>query len=90
MEKSTVQSTHHTLNLKDKKILCIDCVINVIGFDESYLQLSTKSGNIGIEGKELKIESLTKEDGKILITGEISGIFYYDEKPKRTLGKIFK
>jgi sporulation protein YabP len=65
-------------------------VINVESFDEEYLYISTKLGNIGIEGKGLKIESLTKEDGKILITGEIKGIFYYEEKPKRGIGKIFK
>ena len=32
-------------------------------------------GMLTVEGEELKIESLSKEGGNILITGEITGIF---------------
>ena len=88
MEK--VINTTQNIYLKDRKNLCIDAVINVESFDEEYMYLSTKLGNIGIEGRGLKIESLTKDDCKIFITGEITSISYYEEKQKRKTGKIFK
>ena len=34
------------------------------------------------EGSNLKIESLTKEDGVITVSGSISGVFYKTDKVK--------
>ena len=91
MEKtSTNHGLSHNIHLTDKKRLVIDRVINVEGFDEEYLSLSTHCGTISVEGHELKIESLTKEDEKIMITGEINGIFYVEGKNKKGIGKFFK
>ena len=50
-------------------------VNDIRGFDEGYVSLDTKSGRITVEGKDLKIESLSKEDGHIFVVGEISGVF---------------
>lgn len=89
MEKNN-STVSHNVRIKDKNTLEIDCVINVESFDEDYLNLSTFVGGISVEGHGLKIESLTKDDGKILITGEIKGLYYYEEKTKRGIGKLFK
>ena len=79
-----------TLVLKDRKSVTLDGVKNVIGFDESYVSLESESGKVTIEGGGLKIESLSKEDGVIFVSGTISGIFYSEEKSaKSVFAKLF-
>ena len=80
-----------TLLLENRRKLIIDGIIDVEGFREDYLELSSNLGKIEVEGTDLKIEELRREDGKIYITGEISGVFYGDNKVgKKIFGKIFK
>ena len=80
-----------TLMLEDRKRLIIDGILNVESFNEDYLELSSNLGRIEIEGSSLKIEELRQDTGKILITGEISGVFYKENKTLKTpFGKIFK
>ncbi len=80
-----------TVFLSDKSDLVIDGVQNILSFDERYVSLDTLGGRINIEGSELKVDSLQKENGKIHITGNISGVFYSSESIKRgAFSKLFK
>lgn len=80
-----------TLMLEDRKRLIIDGILNVESFNEDYLELSSNLGRIEIEGSSLKIEELRQDTGKILITGEISGVFYKENKTLKTpFSKIFR
>lgn len=80
-----------TLIVEDRSSLTLDGVDNVLGFDEEYVSLETRLGKIVIEGRTLKIESLSKENGVILISGRINGILYSDEKPaKGVFARLFK
>jgi len=82
---------NQTVILENRKKLTIDCVINVDSFNEDYLEISTEFGGIAIEGRELKIEELRQENGKILISGIISGVFYKETKTQKGIfGGIFK
>ena len=67
-----------TLTLGSSFSMC--GVKDIRGFDEGYVSLDTASGKVSIEGENLKIESLSKEDGHILITGNVSGVFCDNEK----------
>ena len=71
------------LSLKGREILTVDCVKNVLGFDESYVSLETDIGKLIIEGSELKIDSLTKNDRKVIILGTIDSICYSDFKQRK-------
>ena len=82
-ENNTSISQHQQLIIKDRKELTLDGVKNVQGFGEDYLRIETVLGILNIEGSELKIESLTKEDGKIRVVGNISGVFYENQKTKK-------
>ena len=65
-------------------------VENIRGFDEGYVSLDTSSGRISVEGSDLKIESLSKDDGCVFIRGSVSGVFIAAEEKKRGFfGKIF-
>ena len=82
---------HTTIIIKERSSVKIDGVENVLGFDESYVSLMTVAGKIIVEGENLKIESLTKENGEIVISGKISAAFYEEQKgAKGLLSKIFK
>ena len=84
-------SNKQTVILENRKRLTIDSVKNVESFNDDYLEISTGLGDICIEGTDLKIEELRQENGKILITGEISGLFYKEAKQtKKLFGNIFK
>ncbi len=79
------------LMIKNRNQVTIDGVLNVEGFDEGYVSLSSAAGRIIIEGAELKIEGLTKEDGIIVISGRIDAVMYSNEKTRSGLfGKFFK
>ena len=72
---------HTYLDLRTKSALTLDGVSNIEEFDGSYISLSLDGDVLKIEGEGMKIESLSKDDGVILITGKICGIYYSDEKP---------
>jgi len=86
----TVKENKQTVLLESKAKLTIDGVINVESFNDDYMELSTNLGGISVEGENLKIEELRQENGKILITGEVNGIYYKSEKSSRGIFGIFK
>lgn len=84
-------NVHQTVLLKDRSELQIDGVENIISFDETYVALETSSGKLNIEGNDLRVDSLCKEDGKIHITGAVKGIFYSSDCGKKGgIGRLFK
>jgi len=70
------------VSLKNRKELIIDGVTHVVGFDSDYVCLETNLGRITVEGKNLVIDNLSKKDGEISILGDISGIFYSENRLK--------
>lgn len=75
------------LTLEDKKKLKLNAVTDIASFSEDYLEISTSLGTVSVEGTGMKIESLSHENGDIVINGEISGIFYQNKVQKK---KIFR
>ncbi len=81
---------HTSIVIDNRKRLVINGVINIEGFDDGEVTLIINEGKINVEGSELKIESLTKESGEIIITGDINGVFYSRQKlSSGLLSKIF-
>lgn len=74
---------NQVLTLSEGKTLTISGVRDIIGFSDGEITLDGEGGKITVEGEELKIESLSKEGGNILITGEITGIFRSAEIKKK-------
>ena len=71
---------HSYINIKDRKCISLDGVINIERFDEKCVSLLSEAGKIEIEGENLKIESLSKDDGTIVVNGSIEGVYYCKEK----------
>ena len=80
-----------TLTVKDRKNVVLDGVNNIEGFDETYISLSTDLGRVVIEGRDLKVESLSKETATIQISGHINGVYYSEDKgAKKSIFRLFK
>ena len=70
------------LRINDRRTLALNGVISIAEFGDECLTLETVGGEVSVEGEDLKIDSLTKEDGSILVLGKISGVFYRDKGSK--------
>lgn len=84
-----LKSGSGTLIIKDRKTLTLNGVKNVLGFDDGYVSIESELGKLTVEGKDLKIESLTKEDGIIVVTGKIDGAYFNEQKPSKSVFSSF-
>lgn len=94
-KRETVSS--HLLNLRDRKMLELRGVTDVISFDEETVELSTVCGNLTVEGTGLHVQGLDLGSGIVQIEGIVSAMSYADaettdEKSGKTgwLGKLFR
>ena len=77
--------------IKNRKEVKLNGVLSVKNFTDDYLELNCELGDMIVEGKELKIESLIKESGEIIITGKIDSVYYKEKAENRSFwSKIFK
>ena len=81
METALLKS--QTITVTNLKTFSMSGVIDIAAFDGDYILLDTSMGNISVEGSDLKIQSLTKENGEILVTGDITGVFVTPIKQKK-------
>ena len=79
-----------TLTLNDRALLKISGVKGVIGFGDDYITVDTMLGKLCAEGKNMKIVSLTKEEGEIIVTGEIDSLYFSKQKPRTSILSKFK
>ena len=79
------------LSIINREKLTIDGVSDVLAFSDEYLEISSSLGIILVEGSELKIEGLSKENGIVNVKGKINGVFYKTEKSEKGIfSKFFK
>ena len=83
-------SVKSKLVIFDRSALTLNGVKNIEGFDESYVSLDTELGQLIIEGKGLKIGSLSADGGDISISGQINSLYFSDKKSRKgIMGKLF-
>ena len=80
-------SEKQTLIIEDRKSLKTDSVTDIESFAEDYMIINTKYGKLNVEGNNLKIIELLESEGKLSVVGEISGVFFREEKERRSLFK---
>ena len=78
-----IKQTNQLIEIKNKNLFISDGVLAVLSFDDDYLSLDTVYGKLVIEGKELKIIDLSKENTKISVSGNITGVYFDSEKKKK-------
>lgn len=80
MEKEMLQLPH-SLTLKDRSVLTMTGVTEVVSFDENSVILRTGLGNLIIQGQELQLKTLTLDGGQVAVEGTVSALIY--EQPRQ-------
>lgn len=80
-----MENTHQELIIKDKKALSLNSVVNILDFSDLEMTIETLFGTVVIEGEDMKIESLSKDDGIINVIGRIEGFYYKKQREKKSL-----
>ena len=70
------------LVLIDRRTLTVDGVTNIEALGDDYVEVDSDAGKIIIEGENLKIEELNKEQKAVSVVGLINNICYKNIKRK--------
>lgn len=77
--------THTGFSVKKNGKLYVDGVKSVDSFESEFVTLELSCGGMNVEGDKMKIESLTQSSGEVVITGNITGVFYTKQPKKKGL-----
>lgn len=82
-----VQSaTNHALTLTQRKKLTMTGATEVLSFEEDGVVLKTEMGTLVIQGRGLKLQTLSPEGGQVEVTGTVTAMVY--EEPKARGGWV--
>lgn len=77
----------HKLSLNERRALTMTGVTEVVSFEEQAVVLNTSLGTLLVQGKELKLRTLSLEGGQVAVEGEISALIY--EEPRLSFWRRF-
>ncbi|MGC2873498.1 YabP/YqfC family sporulation protein [Ihubacter sp. rT4E-8] len=77
---------NHYIQMDNRKRITVTEVTSVEGFDEETILTNLIDQGLVISGKNLHIEALDLDEGKLVAEGEIEGINY---TKKKSGGNIF-
>ena len=77
---------NHEINLRQRKEMTVNGVVEVISFDEENVQLITDCGEMYIEGEELRVDTLDKDRKIIVLNGRIDAVYYSADITKEKHG----
>lgn len=85
------QAKPHSLTLDNRKVLSLNGVLDVQGFDEETVNIVTTLGVLIVKGSSLHISKLSLETSEVIIDGEISSMHYLAGSEKKSfMARIFK
>ena len=70
----------HELSLKERRVLTMTGVTEVVSFEEHAVVLRTALGTLIVQGRELQLKTLSLEGGQVAVEGSISALIY--EEPR--------
>ena len=81
------------LRLKERGLLELSGVKDVVRFDEDSAVMNTNCGVLTVEGAGLHVRVLDPEQGSVALDGRVDGIYYEDpaDQPEKRsrFGKLF-
>lgn len=78
----------HKLTVEERKGLTLTGASEVQRFDEEVAQLNTSQGIVIVQGRDLKLKTLSLEGGTVSITGHICAIIYEEPRQRRGFGRL--
>lgn len=76
------EQTSHKLQLTDREHLSMTGVTEVVSFDDTAIVLKTGLGTLVVQGRDLKLKTLSPEGGQVSVNGSVSSLQY--EEPKQS------
>lgn len=75
----------HKLTLEERSRLTLAGAVEILRFDEQTAVIALQEENLVVQGRELKLKTLSLEGGTVSVTGRIDSLYY--EQPG--LGNAF-
>ena len=72
------------LTMEARRKLTLTGATEVVRFDEELVELNTALGPVTVEGRELKLKTLSLDTGTVVVEGELIAFRY--EEPRRKRG----
>ena len=79
----------HKLTLNERRQLTMTGVTEVVSFDEAAVVLHTSLGTLLIQGRDLKLKTLSLEGGQVAVDGHISSLVYEEPRASGLLHRLF-
>lgn len=83
-ENSTVPMPH-SISLTEREKMSISGVLDVSGFDDSIVILSTSRGELTVRGEGLHIDRIDLETGQLEVQGRVQELHYDESAPSRSV-----
>lgn len=90
MENPGAVCSEHSLCIHKGKNTVVTDVIEILSFDEGYVELALSDSLLCLEGTALKIESFCNEKKEVAISGEIFSLSYSKQKKPVSSGGFIK
>ena len=72
----------HRLQLVGREQLTVTGVTEVVSFEENAVVLHTSQGTLIVQGRELKLKTLSLEGGQVAVDGHVAALIY--EEPRQS------
>ena len=80
----------HKVTMQERKNLTMTGVTEVVSFDETAVVLHTSLGTLLIQGRDLKLKTLSLDGGQVAVDGHISALIYEEPRDRSGwLGRLF-
>ena len=79
-------SGKHTVRLEDRSDLVMTGVVEVISYDDGYIELLLDEGGVTVEGEGLRITQFDSERGLLTARGTVDAVIYTDRTQKKRRG----
>lgn len=76
----------HRISIDGRERTYIEGVEEVMGFDEESVRLRSSKGELYIEGKDLRVDTLDTERGVVAVVGRLNGLYYASEEKDEKRG----
>ena len=76
-------SRPHQVTLDERRHLQISGVSDVDRFDESAVALSTSRGELTVRGRDLHVQQMDLDAGRLIIDGAVEALIYADDVPRQ-------
>lgn len=75
----------HKVILNERKNLNITGVSEVLSFEEDLVVLKTSLGTLLVQGRGLKLKTLSPDGGQVAVEGTVSAMSYQEPRTRRRL-----